>query len=209
MMTPVYGGNAFDWSWIIGLLVVGGLFGGYGGFGANNGVTQDYIANQFIQRDLYNNNTNILEAKYDNAIQTLENRVNCNNNARMVSNEVIENRFQNQVGQCNLQKDILLGNQTLGSTFERCCCELKEIMHKEGEATRALIQAGTIQDLRDKVADKDREALATGLSYANTITARNLKDDIFGTMGKWFMNPPYYNPYYANGYGYGYGTTIQ
>lgn len=64
----------------------------------------------------------------------------------------------------------------LGYRMQNCCCELKTAIHSEGEATRALIQANTIQDLRDKVADKDRELLATGLVTAQTIQTNNLQN---------------------------------
>lgn len=33
----------------------------------------------------------------------------------------------------------------------KCCCEEKEVTHMEAEATRALINANTMQDLRDKL----------------------------------------------------------
>jgi len=38
-----------------------------------------------------------------------------------------------------------------------------------------LIQANLVQDLRDKLADKDRELLTTGLVTAQTIQTNNLE----------------------------------
>ena len=38
-------------------------------------------------------------------------------------------------------------------------CEVAGAIHAEGEATRALINANTMQALRDKLADKDRDVL--------------------------------------------------
>lgn len=65
---------------IIMLLIIAGLFSG-NGFGWGNrdkGITEEYIANQFTQRDLYNNNTNILETKYALGNQTiLANQAQC------------------------------------------------------------------------------------------------------------------------------------
>ena len=60
--------------------------------------------------------------------------------------------------------------------MQNCCCEIKNAIHSEGEQTRALIQANTIQDLRDKVADKDRELLATGLTAAQIAQTNNLEN---------------------------------
>lgn len=62
--------------------------------------------------------------------------------------------------------------------MQNCCCEIKNTIHSEGEATRALIQANTIQELRDKIQDKDRELLATGLVTAQTIQTNNLENFI-------------------------------
>ena len=36
-------------------------------------------------------------------------------------------------------------------------CEITTAIHDEAEATRALITANTMQDLRDKLADRDRQ----------------------------------------------------
>jgi hypothetical protein len=38
-------------------------------------------------------------------------------------------------------------------------CDVAGAIHAEGEATRALINANTVQALRDKLADKDRDVL--------------------------------------------------
>ena len=38
-------------------------------------------------------------------------------------------------------------------------CDVAGVIHAEGEATRALINANTMQALRDKLADKDRDVL--------------------------------------------------
>lgn len=62
--------------------------------------------------------------------------------------------------------------------MQNCCCELKTAVHSEGEQTRALIQSNTIQELRDRLADKDRELLTTGLVTAQTIQTNNLENFI-------------------------------
>lgn len=38
-------------------------------------------------------------------------------------------------------------------------CDIINALHSEGEATRALINANTMQDLRDKLAERDREVM--------------------------------------------------
>ena len=174
-------GNAFDWSWIIGLLVIGGLFGGFGGFGfggANGAITEEYIANQFTQRDLYNNNTNILDSKYALGTEILENRFNCSQNACNTQKEVLQNRYDNALGVASLEKDILLGQQTILANQAQCCCDLKTAIHSEGETTRALIQNNYIEGLRTALSDAKAE-----------ISNRDQSSYILSTMGRWHGYP--------------------
>lgn len=143
---------------IIMLLIVAGLFGnGFGGFGGNGAVTEEYIANQFTQRDLYNNNTNILDSKYALGTEILENRFNCSQNACNTQKEVLQNRYDNALAVAGLDKDILLGQQTILANQAQCCCELKTAIHSEGEATRDLIQNNYIEGLRTALSDAKAE----------------------------------------------------
>lgn len=144
-------GSAFDWSWIIGLLVVGGLFGGYGNFGGNNGVTQEYIANEFTQRDIFNTNTAVLTGNNNLTRDIIENRFNCSQNANATQREIMQNRYDTSLGLASVDKDILLGNQNLQAQTEKCCCDIKTAIHTEGEATRAMIQNDKIEQLRQQV----------------------------------------------------------
>ena len=143
---------------IIMLLIVAGLFGnGFGGFGGNGAITEEYIANQFTQRDLYNNNTNILDSKYALGTEILENRFNCSQNACNTQKEVLQNRYDNALAIAGLDKDILLGQQTILANQAQCCCDLKTAIHSEGEATRDLIQNNYIEGLRTALSDAKAE----------------------------------------------------
>ena len=66
--------------------------------------------------------------------------------------------------------------QDMSAQMASCCCDIKGIVHDEGEKTRALITANTIQELRDQVAAKDRELLATGLTTAQVIQTNTLEE---------------------------------
>lgn len=81
-------------------------------------------------------------------------------------------------------------------------CEITTAIHAEGEATRALINANTMQDLRDKLADRDRE-----LQTANfQLSQQTQNATLIGTLRP-FPQPAYitcspyqsvnatYNPY--------------
>lgn len=78
---------------------------------------------------------------------------------------------------CTTQKEILesryttqLGFQGLSAQMAQCCCDLKTAIHSEGEATRGLIQANTIQDLRDRLALAN-DALTSQTISNNVINA--------------------------------------
>ena len=45
-------------------------------------------------------------------------------------------------------------------------CDITTAIHNEGEATRALINANTMQALRDKLADKDRELMTANFQLS-------------------------------------------
>lgn len=145
---------------VIMLLIVAGMFGGFGGgfgFGGNGAITEEYIANQFTQRDLYNNNTNILDSKYALCTEILENRFNCTQNACNTQKEVLQNRYDSALGVATLDKDLLLGQQTILANQAQCCCDLKTAIHAEGETTRALIQNNYIDGLRTALSDAKAE----------------------------------------------------
>jgi hypothetical protein len=50
--------------------------------------------------------------------------------------------------------------------MSRGFCDVAGAIHAEGEATRALINANTMQELRDKLADKDRELMTANFQLS-------------------------------------------
>ena len=155
-----FGGEGIWALLILALLFGNGGWGGFGGNGINNIATTDYISSEFTQRDVNNGfqNTNNLIANgfADNATNI------CN-----LRSEVLENRYANQLAECNTQRDILTQTNELNTNLlttqlnaqaqlDKCCCDIKELIRADGEETRALITQNTIQDLRDRlVAAKD------------------------------------------------------
>ena len=70
----------------------------------------------------------------------------------------MQNRFDAQKSDCDTQKEILesrfttqLGFQAQQAQQNECCCDLKTAIHAEAEATRALINNNTMQELRDNL----------------------------------------------------------
>ena len=108
---------------------------------------------------------------------------------------------------CNTQKEVLesryttqLGFQNISAQMAQCCCDLKTAIHAEGEETRALIQANTIQDLRDRLALAN-DAITTQTVSHNVINAvRPFPAPAYITCS------PYQSvPFTAYNYGYGCG----
>ena len=168
---------------IIMLLIIAGLFGGNGfGFGGANGaVTEEYIANQFTQRDIFNNQTAMLEGNNALTRDILENRFNCSQNACNTQKEIIQNRYDNA-----------LQTQTLSAQMSNCCCDLKTAIHAEGEATRNMIQEDKIQQLRDQV-------YASNLALNNANLANQIINSVRPFPAPSYpVSSPYmslYNPY--------------
>ena len=131
--------------WIVVLFLIFGMMGG-GGFGwGNNAATQGAIT----RGELY-------EGFNTNAI--LQNQNGLMRDQFGLQRDILENRFDAQKCCCDTQKEILesryttqLGFQAQHSQQAQCGCDIKTAIHAEGEATRALINANTMQELRDNL----------------------------------------------------------
>lgn len=171
------------WMWILLIL----LFGrGYGGYGVDTGVQNNFIENEFLKRDIFNTNSNVSEQ-------------GC-----ATQKEVIESRYTTQ-----------LGLQGLQASQDACCCatqraidsvkaeaykntcEITTAIHNEGEATRALINAQAVQDLRDRLADRDRELMTANFQLSQQAQSANIIETLQPT-----PKPAYItcSPYFAYGY---------
>lgn len=156
------------WFWIVILLLFGR--GGFGGYGNESSLVSD----EFIKRDIFNTNQNVsttscqtqrdvLEGKYDTQIAI-------NNAAAQAQACCCEtNRNIDSV-----RYDTLLNFKDMQAQLSNCCCDLKTAIHAEGEATRGLIQANTIQDLRDRLAQSQRETDTANLALQNNAQTQTL-----------------------------------
>ena len=147
------GSMAFDWSWIVALLIIAGIFGNGFGWGWNRGnVANDtLLGEKYIKRDIFNTNQNVSATSCQTQRDVLENRFNCSQNACATQKEILQNRYDTSLGLANVNKDILLGNQNLQAQLSNCCCDLKTAIHAEGEATRNMMQQDKIDQLREQV----------------------------------------------------------
>lgn len=67
---------------------------------------------------------------------------------------------------------------SLGFQMQQCCCDLKTTMGIQGDLTRSLINQNTMQDLRDKLEEKDRQLNAAIFTNSQQIQTRTLEDFI-------------------------------
>ena len=182
-MTHGYGdGMGFGgwWAWILIIFVMmGGWGNGWNNRGnmgaeifANGSMTRDQIADQFSMQDIkdgirgvqnglcdgfYAQNTTMLNGF--NGVQ----RDLCQGFAA-VNAGINENRFAAQQCCCEQKQAIAsLGYETNRNIdavrYEnaRNTCDIVNAVKEDGEKTRAVLIANQIQDLRDKLADRDRD----------------------------------------------------
>lgn len=174
-----------SWFWIIIL-----LFFGRGNWGYGNGYGEKpLVSDEFIKRDIFNTNQNVSTTSCQTQRDILENRYTNQLCCCNTQKEILENRYNTSLGLANVQKDILLGNQNLQAQMAQCCCDLRTAIHSEGEATRGLIQANIIQDLRDRLSASQRETDTANLALQNNAQTNT----ILTTLGRYVTNP--YVPY--------------
>ena len=146
-----YGGQG-SWFWIVVLFLF--MFGfGRNGWGndVNNGaLTRAEMTDGF-------NNQSIL-----NKLNGLENGL-CDgfyaqNNTMLqgfstIGNQIMQNQFAMKECCCETNRNI----DAVRYENSKNTCEITTAIHNEGEQTRALIQANTIQNLRDRLDAKNQE----------------------------------------------------
>ena len=142
--------NPFIYLVWLAVLGRGGLFGG-------NGANDPAVQGALTRSDLFEgfNNQDV------------------NGQLRGITNGICDGFYATN----NALKDGFYGLQTCccetnrnidAVRFENAknTCEITNAIHAEGEATRALINANTVQALRDKLEDKDRQLLTANFQLS-------------------------------------------
>ena len=136
-----YGGGWFIWIILIFAIFMGGGLGGWGNNAATQGaITRGELYEGFNTADLQRGQDDLTRGQFG------------------IQREILQNRFDAQKCCCDTQKEILesryttqLGFQAQQARQDQCCCDLKTAIHAEAEATRALINNNTMQELRDNL----------------------------------------------------------
>lgn len=156
-----YGGFGMGgWEGLIALIVLAGLFGngGFGGFGGGAGAGwQQGFNTQNILSKLDGITNGLCDGFYSVATNSLQaqnqlQRDLCTGFAA-VNAGISENRFAAQQCCCETQRAI----DSVKYGASQNTCDIINAIHAEGEATRAQMTQNTIQALRDKLNDKDRD----------------------------------------------------
>ena len=173
-----------DWSWIIGLAVVGGIFGnggfGFGGgnrgYGFGGGIAENYaLATDFatIERKLDSVNSGICDATF-----ALNNTIN--NGFFGVQNSLTQ-------GFAGLNTALLQGNYNLSSQLAQCCCDTRsaiaDVKYANERQTCDLITNANANTQRiidfmvgEKLASKDARIASLEAQISNDRQSRYIVD---------------------------------
>ena len=167
----MFGGNS-AW-WILILFFLAGN-GGWGGFG-NRGYGEHLATSADVQRGF---DTQSILSKLDGitngicdgfyAVNTgMLNGFHGVDNALCsgfysVNDAVQQARFDAQKCCCETNRNI----DAVRYEAAQNTCAITNAIHNEGEQTRALINANTMQALRDKLADKDRDLMTANFQLS-------------------------------------------
>ena len=156
---PVYsvGGGDSDnggaWMWVMMLFFLLAWGGGGGGFGFGNqgaaegALTRADLCNEFNFNNLNRSVLGIQDGLCD-GFYAMNNGIL--NGFFGTERAIAENRFAQQNCCCETNRNI----DAVRYENSQQTCEIANAIHAEGEATRALINAHVMQDLRDRLQDE-------------------------------------------------------
>ena len=181
---------------ILALIIIFVLLFGNGngfGFGGNGAVaTQADIQRGFDTRTIVSKldgiSNGICDLGYANANLINNVRFDAMQGFNSVNQGIANLGYEQQNCCCTTNRNI----DSLKYENAQNTCAILNAIHADGEATRALMQANTVQELRDKLQERD-----------NTISNLVQNSTLLNSVGRFVLNPPCYQGY--NGYGYNTG----
>lgn len=197
--------------WFMWIIVLFALMGGWGngfgrGYGNGPGLTQVEMQQGFDTRNILRKLDGINNGLCDGFYAQNTTMLNGFNGVQRdlctgfsaVNAGIAENRFAMQNCCCETNRNI----DAVRAENYKNTCEITNAIHAEGEATRALINHNVMQDLRDKLADRDRDLMTANFQLSQQAQSAN----IIGTLRP-FPQPAYItcSPYQAASAVYGCG----
>lgn len=184
-----------SWFWIVVLFLFMFGFGGNGFGNRNDGaLTRADLCQDFNFNDLQNGVRGIQSGLCDGFYAQNTTMLNGFNS---LGSQIAENRYAAQNCCCETNRNI----DAVRSENYKNTCEVVNAIRADGEATRALINSNTMQNLRDRLTAKDQE-----LQTANFQLSQQAQNATLISALRPFPQPAYItcSPYTAqNGFGCG------
>ena len=166
----MFGGNSAWWILILFFLAGNGGWGGWNNRGMERTATTDDVQRGFDTQSILGKLDGITNGICDGfyAVNTgMLNGFHGVDNALCsgfysVNDAIQQARFDSQKCCCETNRNI----DNVRYEASKNTCDITNAIHAEGEQTRALINANTMQALRDKLADKDRDLLAANFQLS-------------------------------------------
>lgn len=163
--------NPFIYLVWLALLGNGGMFGNRGDAAVQGAITRSDLFEGFNNQDVNGQLRGITNGICDGfyAINS-----GLKDGFYGIQGALAENRFAQQNCCCETNRNID------GVRFENAqnTCAITNAIHAEGEATRALINANTMQDLRDKLEARDRDILARDFQLSQLSQTASLVNEL-------------------------------
>lgn len=198
------GDDSFIWIIVLFLLFGGNGFGAFGG-AANQGMLTraemtEGFNNQSVLNKLDGINNGLCSGFYAQNTTMLQGFNGVERDLCTGFNGINQNinqaRFDSQQCCCETNRNI----DAVRSEAYKNTCDITTAIHNEGEITRALINSNTMQELRDRLADKDRELMTANFQLSQQAQSASIIDQL-----RPCAKPAYLtcSPYQANNIGYG------
>ena len=174
--------NPFIYLVWLAVLGGGGLFGGNRTAELQNAVTRSDLFEGFNNRDVNGQLRGITNGICDGfyAINSGMKDGFYGTQAGMkdgfygIQGALADNRFAAQNCCCETNRNI----DAVRYEGAQNTCAITNAIHAEGEATRALINANTVQELRDRLEARDREVLARDFQLSQLTQTANLVSEL-------------------------------
>lgn len=178
--------------------------GGLGGFGGRDSaalqgaVTRSDLFEGFNNQDVNGQLRGITNGICDGFYAVNTGMLNGFNG---IQGALAENRFASQSCCCETNRNI----DAVRYENARNTCEITNAIHAEGEATRALINANTVQELRDRLEARDREVMVRDFQLSQQAQNAYLVNEI-----RPCAKPAYItcSPYTTSSFGCGCGSGL-
>lgn len=163
--------NPFIYLVWLAVLGRGGLFGNDGGAAVQGALTRSDLFEGFNAQDINSQLRGITNGICDGFYAV---NGSLKDGFYGTQSAIAENRFAAQQCCCETNRNI----DSVRYDMSRGFCDVAGAIHAEGEATRALINANTMQALRDKLEDRDRELMTANFQLSQQAQNARLIEEL-------------------------------